>query len=597
MTEEQPIDIHQYARAIRRALPKIFVLALFAAVTAAVQTFFLPAEAYKASTTILARDTLASNQFADAATVTRRLATVNLLTRTTDVLSLAASKLPGTTVDELRSAVHSSASPEANVITINATADTADAAAARANQVALALIATERRIEQQTATSALRAALAQIGELRSAGATEAEIQAAESRLASIASNAVGSASGFQVVQAAEPPGRPSSPPVWFSGIVVFLAMVVLGMLFVLAREQVAPRVLSSQNLDQVFSMPVLASIPIVRRVKPNRLPLLPQAIRDAFYVLASAVHPKAKKHGTTIVFVVSAIRGEGRTTVAANLSQALSMSGASVLAVSADLRSPRLHEWLDTNQSPGLTDVLAAAGNEGKELDVAEPVRGAGPAIADLERAGEVLEDPDIVGPQVGEDERRIELEARRRRIVLGGRPWAAFSSLEGRDGVPEEARHPATDLLAMAPSVTLERAIRAAVSTKNPKLHVLPSGPAVDDPTPLLFGDAIPRVFNAIRAMAYDFVVVDTPPAFGAPDVRALAPHADAFLVVARTHRLHMSKAVELRDLLDAFDKEKLGLAVFEREAHRTGHLAPDGIDKARTGADSGEREVVELR
>ena len=172
MTEEQPIDIHQYARAIRHALPKIFVLALFAAVTAAVQTFFLPAEAYKASTTILARDTLASNQFADATTVTRRLATVNLLTRTTDVLSLAASKLPGTTVDDLRSAVHSSASPEANVITINATADTAEAAAARANQVALALIATERRIEQQS-NGALRAALAQIGELRSAGATEA----------------------------------------------------------------------------------------------------------------------------------------------------------------------------------------------------------------------------------------------------------------------------------------------------------------------------------------------------------------------------------------------------------------------------------------
>ena len=100
-------------------------------------------------------------------------------------------------------------------------------------------------------------------------------------------------------------------------------------------------------------MPVLASIPIVRRVKPNRLALLPHAIRDAFYVLASAVHPKAKKHGTTIVFVVSAVRGEGRTTVAANLSQALSMSGASVLAVSADLRSPRLHEWFGPPNRPG----------------------------------------------------------------------------------------------------------------------------------------------------------------------------------------------------------------------------------------------------
>lgn len=523
MTEEQPIDIHQYTRAIRHARPKILVLALSAAITAAAVSFLLTSKAYTASTTILARDTLASNQFLDATTVTRRLATVNLLTRTTDVLSLAASKLPGTTVDELRSAVHSSVSPEANVITVNATADTAGAAAARANQVALALIATEVRIEQQAGTDALRAALAQVRDLRSAGATDAEIQAAEDRLASLAANAVGSASGFQVVQSAEPPGRSSSSPPWFSGILAFLAAVVLGMLVVLGREQVAPRVFSSQNLDQVFSMPVLASIPVVRRVKPNDLTLLPQAVRDAFYVLASAVRPKAKNHGTTIVFVVSAIRGEGRTTVAANLSQALSMSGAKVLAVSADLRSPRLHKWFDIKQSPGLTAALLAAGHEGKVLDVAEPVR--------------------------------------------------------------------------TAASIALERAIRAAISRKSGKLDVLPSGLAADDPTALLFGDAIPDVFNAIRALAYDFVVVDTPPALDIPDIRALAPHADAFLVVARTHRLYISQAVELRDLLDVFGKEKLGLAVFEREAHPISYLAPEGIDKARTGAVSGEREVVELR
>jgi Mrp family chromosome partitioning ATPase len=518
MTEEQPIDIHQYTRAIRRALPQILVLALIAAITTAVVSSLLPSKAYTASTTILARDTLASTQVLDATTATRRLATVNLLSRTTDVLSLAASKLPGTTVGELRAAIHSSVDPEANVITITATADTPDAAAARANQVAPALIATERRIEQQAAAGAVRAALAEVEQLRKEGATKAEIQVAEDRLASLTANADGAASGFQVVQSAERPTRPSSPPSWFSGIVAFLAIVVLGMLVVLAREQVAPRVSSSQDLGQVFSMPVLASIPLVRRVKPNDLPHLPQSVRDAFFVLASAVRLSAKEHGTKIVVVVSAIQGEGRTTVVANLSQALSMSGARVLAVCADLRSPRLHEWLDTRQSPGLTDVLVL-GLGGNVRDVAEPVR--------------------------------------------------------------------------TAPSATLERAIRAGISAKNGKLHVLPSGLAADDPTPLLFGDALPNVFNAIRALLYDFVVVDTPPGLGLADIRALAPHADAFLVVGRTHQLRMSQAVELRDLLDAFDKEKLGLAVFEREAHPTSHLAPVGIDKAPTG----KREMIEVR
>ena len=522
MTEEQPIDIHHYTWAIRHALPRILLLALVAAIAATVGSSLLASKAYTASTTIVAREALASNQFPDAATVARRLETVNLLTRTTDVLSLAATKLPGTTVDELRSSVGSSVHPEANVITLVATADTADAAAARANQVAEALIATERRNEQQAATGALRAALAQVEKLRAQGATRAEIEAAEDRVATLAANDVGSASGFQVVQPAEP-GRQSSPPPWFSGVVAFFAIVVLGMIVVLAREQLAPRVSSSQDLDQVFSIPLLASIPVVRRSFGLILPHLPRRVRDAFYVLASAVGPKCKKDGTRVVLVVSAIRGEGRTTVTANLAQALSMSGASVLAVSADLRSPSLHEWLGTPQSPGFTDVLAAAATEGRVLDLAEPVR--------------------------------------------------------------------------TARSVTLERAIRTATSSENGKLDVLPSGLAVDDPTPLLFGNALPSAFDAIRALPYDFVVVDTPPGLGVPDVRALAPHADAFLVVARTGRLRMRAVVELHDLLNAFDKKKLGLAVFERRAHPISHLRPDESDQSHDGAAGGGRDVVELR
>src|ERR671921_231105 len=117
--EEQPVDIHQYTRAIRHALPKLVALALIAALTAGAASSLLPHKKYKASTTIVSRDTLGTNQFADATTVARRFATVNLLTRTTRVLSLAASKLPGTTVEELRSSVDSTVDPAANAITIS----------------------------------------------------------------------------------------------------------------------------------------------------------------------------------------------------------------------------------------------------------------------------------------------------------------------------------------------------------------------------------------------------------------------------------------------------------------------------------------------
>ena len=73
--------------------------------------------------------------------------------------------------------------------------------------------------------------------------------------------------------------------------------------------------------------------------------------------------------------------------------------------------------------------------------------------------------------------------------------------------------------------------------------------------------------MFGALRAMPYDFVIVDTPPALGFPDMRALASHADAFLTVVRAHRLTMTQAAALQDLLNAIDKENLGLVVLERK------------------------------
>jgi Mrp family chromosome partitioning ATPase len=517
MADEQPIDIHHYTWAIHRALPRILVLALIAGCTAAVVSSLYTSKTYTASTTILAGSTLSPNQSADATTLTRSLATVNRLTATTDVLARAAAKLPHTTVAELRSAIHSSVDPEANVITIEATADTAAAAAARANQVAPALIATERRIEQQATADRLRAALKQVGELRSAGATRAEIRAAANRVSSLAANAAGSVGGFQVIQAAEPPRLASSAPPWFSGIGGFVAVVVLGMLVVLAREQVAPRISSSKDLDQVFSIPVLTSIPLFRRVKRKDRSLVAQRVRDSFYMLASVVRLKAEKHDAKIILVVSAIRGEGRTTVTANLSQALSMGGASVLAVCADFRAPTLHERLGSPQSPGLANVLASASHENKALDEA----GSAPAAA----------------------------------------------------------------------SITIERAIRASISSSG-KLHVLPSGLGFDDPTPLFFGDAIPRVFKAFRGLPYDFVIVDTAPALGFPEVQALAPHADAFLTVVRTHRLRMSQAEELRDLLKSVDKESLGLVVFEGKAHPISRFATDGNGQVMTVAAAGEHD-----
>jgi Mrp family chromosome partitioning ATPase len=60
-----------------------------------------------------------------------------------------------------------------------------------------------------------------------------------------------------------------------------------------------------------------------------------------------------------VIVVSSAVPGEGKSAVAANLAAALASSGQNVLAVSADLRSPTLHEYFGRRHDDGLIQVLA----------------------------------------------------------------------------------------------------------------------------------------------------------------------------------------------------------------------------------------------
>ena len=373
VVDEQPIDIHQYSRALRAAAPRIAIFSLIAAAAAIVfSVIHQSSSTYAASTSILAGDTLSTAPALDSTTAARRLATVNLLTRTTKVLSYAANRLDGVTVDQLRTVVGSSIDPNANVITITASGPTQAAATARADGVANALITIERQIEQQASTDARRSALAELARLREEGADALTIRAVESQLALQAAGALGSVGGFQVLQAAEPL-QSSAAPVWLSsGIVVFFAVALLGMLVVLAREQVSPRLSATDDLGRFFEIPVLWSIPSTRVLTDRRdLARLPPAVRDAFYVLASATRREAPVHGK-ILLVTSALRGMETTAVAANLGRALSTTDARVLVVSADLGSPRLHEWLDAPRAPGLADVLDALSlqaNDGRGIE------------------------------------------------------------------------------------------------------------------------------------------------------------------------------------------------------------------------------------
>ena len=88
------------------------------------------------------------------------------------------------------------------------------------------------------------------------------------------------------------------------------------------------------------------------------------------------------------VAITSPVRGEGRTTVAANLAVALADAGRRVVLVEGDLRRPRLAAWLGVEESEGLTGVLRGA------TTVDEAVRRWGASTLSVLPAGPVPEGP-----------------------------------------------------------------------------------------------------------------------------------------------------------------------------------------------------------
>ena len=88
---------------------------------------------------------------------------------------------------------------------------------------------------------------------------------------------------------------------------------------------------------------------------------------EAFRVLRSNLMVAFSDIERPAVVITSAVAGEGKTTVCANIAVSLAEAGLRVVAVDADLRHPNLHHHLEVHNEVGLSDVLL----ERAQLDVA----------------------------------------------------------------------------------------------------------------------------------------------------------------------------------------------------------------------------------
>jgi exopolysaccharide transport family protein len=177
----------------------------------------------------------------------------------------------------------------------------------------------------------------------------------------------------RVVTMAFPPRSPSSPKAALTIALAALCGFGLGIMSAFAREQMNRKIHTRAQLEKLLGTTCLAVLPAFPKQKSfvgkqwkmqdsgafrqisEVAPFSSTAEALRYIKVAIDLHPSGGK----VIGVVSALPGEGKTTVAIGFSAFLARSGARTLVVDADLRNPSMTRSLGYTNAPGLLNMVA----------------------------------------------------------------------------------------------------------------------------------------------------------------------------------------------------------------------------------------------
>ena len=107
------------------------------------------------------------------------------------------------------------------------------------------------------------------------------------------------------------------------------------------------KVHSRKDIEEALGAPILGEIPASEHpiIEENDRSSLAEAIR-ILRTNISFMLGAAKKNESAVLYVTSTTSGEGKSFIATNLAKILSMSGKKVLLLGADIRSPKVLDYL-----------------------------------------------------------------------------------------------------------------------------------------------------------------------------------------------------------------------------------------------------------
>ncbi len=163
------------------------------------------------------------------------------------------------------------------------------------------------------------------------------------------------------VKQADVSSNPVTPNVPINVAIGLVAGLVIGIGVALLRHALDNRVRSERDVEAISPAPVLGGIAFDSKAPKRPLivqddPRSPRA--EAFRTLRTNLQFIDAGGGARSFVVTSAIESEGKSSTASNLAIALDNAGHKVIVVDADLRRPKLAQYMGIEGAVGLTDLL-----------------------------------------------------------------------------------------------------------------------------------------------------------------------------------------------------------------------------------------------
>lgn len=164
----------------------------------------------------------------------------------------------------------------------------------------------------------------------------------------------------RVVNYAESSGVPIKPIPINIYLIGLSVGVIIGVVFVLIREQYNQEVLFRADIEDATDAPVLAEIMhdessealVIKDGKRTIIAEQLRALRTSLSYIG--IHGDKKT-----ILVTSSISGEGKSFMGVNLAVSLSLTGKKVALLEFDLRKPKISSMLNIVQEPGISNYLA----------------------------------------------------------------------------------------------------------------------------------------------------------------------------------------------------------------------------------------------